>query len=153
MQLRLSNAFWISILVVAALIFFAIWLVGVNPPSSAPAANDSNPIWTQSTVQSGITRVEAGKYLAFPLNLNQRRFLRVFFRTDSRNHRISARVYIGGDFESWINNPEVKPFISTNPVSRGNIRRHIEAGKYVVVLDNRDGPETVALEPLEIVVE
>jgi hypothetical protein len=153
MHFRSTYAFWIIILVVTGLIFFAIWLIRVNPPPSASEAEVAKPVWTEGVVQSGIARIEAGKTLSFPLNLNQRRFLSVFFRTDSRNQKISARVFAGSDFDLWKNNTDVKPFITTNPVSRGNIRRQIEAGKYVVVLDNRDGTADVILDPLSITVE
>lgn len=153
MHFRSTYAFWIIILVITGLIVFAIWLVRVNPPPAASDAEVAKPVWTEGVVQSGVARIEAGKTLSFPLNLNQRRFLRVFFRTDSRDHKISARIFTGSDLDSWTNDAEIKPFITTNPVSRGNIRRLIEAGKYVVVLDNRNGTTDVILDPLLITVE
>ncbi len=144
---------WIAVLIVSVFLLFTFWLFRVNPPESDSFASEPNPVWSVGVVQSGYARVEKGKYIYFPLNLNQRRNLSVFFRTDSRNFKIAAKVFTDDAFKRFTEDGDGEPFIQTNPVSRGNIRRLLEPGRYYVVLDNRNGDATVNLSSLDISVE
>lgn len=144
---------WIAVLNVSFFLLFTFWLFRVNPPESDSFAPEPNPLWSEGVVQSGYARVEKGKYIYFPLNLNQRRNLAVFFRTDSKNFKIAAKVFTDEEFKRFTEDGDGEPFIQTNQVSRGNIRRLLEPGRYYVMLDNRNGDCNVNLSSLEILVE
>jgi hypothetical protein len=147
------NYTWAGIIGVVLIIIAVIQIVRVNPPERPQAEAQSKIIWTEGGVFNGPAEVAAGEFLSFPLKLNRKASLKVFFTTGKTDKRLGSMVINEKDFNMWKSGSEVPMVMTTGVVPRGTITRVLEPGNYVFILDNRAGSETIILSETDIEIE
>ena len=139
------NYTWAGIISIVLIIIAVIQIFRVNPPEQPQVSNESKIVWTEGEVFSGEANVDAGSYLSYPLNLNRRATLKVFFTSGKHDKRIGSAVIRAEDFNMWKNGGDISTLVATGDVPRGTITKVLEPGYYLLVLDNRKGGEQITL--------
>ena len=147
------NYTWAGIVGVVLIIIAVIQIFRVNPPEKEISATVSAVRWTEGEVFKGRAEVEAGSELSYPISLNRRATLKVFFTTGKRDRKLASSVMKAEDFNMWKSGSEVPTFVSTGQVPSGTITRVMEPGNYLFVFDNRNGAEKITLTETDIRVE
>jgi len=147
------NYTWAGIIGVVLIIIAVIQIVRVNPPDTPQASVEPMIKWTDGEVFKGRAEVSAGSELSYPIDLNRKATLKAFFTTGKNDKRLASWVIKAEDFNMWKSGGEVQTFVSTGPVPRGTITRVLEPGRYIFVLDNRLGSETIVLTEMDISVK
>lgn len=143
------NYTWAGIIGVVLIIIAVIQLIRINPPQG-PQAAEPNVKWTDGEVFKGKAEVAAGTELSYPINLNRKATLKAFFTTGKNDKKLASSVIKAEDFNMWKSGSEVQTLVATGPVPRGTIARVLEPGRYIFVLDNRSGGETIVLTEMDI---
>lgn len=144
---------WAGIIGVVLIIIAVIQIFRVNPPAQPAADAEPKIKWTEGVVFSGPAEVAAGEFLSYPIDLNRKATLKVFFTTGKHDKKVNSLVINEKDFNMWKSGSEVPNVTATGPVPRGTITRVLEPGRFVFILDNRSGTETVKLSESDIRVE
>lgn len=147
------NYTWAGIIGVVLIIIAVIQIFRVNPPEAPVVRTEPKVVWTEGEVFKGQAKVDAGSYLSYPLNLNRKATLKVFFTTGKHDRRLDSAVIKAEDFNMWKTGTEVETFVSTGTVPRGTITRVLEPANYLFVLDNRKGSEQIVLTETDIRIE
>ena len=144
---------WSGIIGVVIVIIAVIQIFRVNPPDQPEAVAEPKIVWTDGVVFNGPVDIAAGAFLSYPINLNRKATLKVFFRTGKHDKKLGSVLISEKDFNMWKSGSEVPMVTTTGAVPRGTITRVLEPGSYVFILDNRNGAETVKLTETDIKVE
>ena len=144
---------WAGIIGVVIIIIAVIQIFRVNPPAEQNVAAEAKVRWTEGEVFKGKGEVAAGTELSYPINLNRKATLKAYFTTGKNDKKLATAVIKAEDFNMWKSGGEVQTFVSTGMVPRGTITRVLEPGRYVFVLDNRTGTETIVLTEMDVSVE
>ena len=147
------NYTWAGIIAIVLMIIGVIQIFRVNPPETSDAPENARTVWTEGEVFKGEANVDAGGTLTFPLNLNRRATLKVFFTTGKHDKRLESVVIKAEDFNMWKKGEEVPTFVVTGNVPRGTITKVLEPANYFFVLDNRKGSEPIVLTETDIRIE
>ena len=135
---------WAGIVLVSVFVIAVFWIFKQNPPEAGGTV-EKKPMWTTGTIVSGPLEVEAGGVLAFPMNLNKRSSLDLTFFTGDSKKRLGLVIVNAADLDRWKTGEEVKLVTQTGTVPRGIVKRVMEPGEYVIVLDNRMNEETMRI--------
>lgn len=145
---------WTGIFVIAALVIGGLFLVKVNPPESVRDASATpTPVWTTGSILSGPAELPAGGLLTFALDLNHKTTFNGYFRTGDNEKKVGCTIIKKDDLDKWKAGMEVPIFTDTGPVPRGTIKRVFDAGRYLLILDNRSNPEPIRLIETDFSVE
>lgn len=128
-------------------------IVRVNPPDRPVGDTENRKVWTEGELLRGRAVVPANGYLSFPLNLNRRANFSAVFTTGRSEVRIVSAIIRAEDFNMWKSGEDVEPVSTTGKVPRGVVKRVLEPGMYLFVLDNRAGDAEIVLEDTEIKVD
>lgn len=143
---------WAGIVLVVVFVIVVFWIFKQNPPEASGTV-EKKPMWTTGTIVSGPLEVEAGGVLTFPMNLNKKSALDVSFFTGDSQRRLGLVIVNAADLERWKAGEEVKLVTQTGTVPRGIVKRMMEPGNYVIVLDNRMNQETMRIPESNFSVE
>ena len=135
---------WAGIVLVAVFVIAVFWIFKQNPPEAGGTVA-KKPLWTAGTIVSGPLEVEASGILVFPMNLNKRSSLDATFFTGDSKKRLELVIVKAADLEPWKAGEEVKMVTNTGKVPRGIVKRVMDPGEYVIVLDNRMNQETMRI--------
>ena len=138
-------------MLVAVFVLTVIWFFRQNPPEASGTV-ERKMMWTTGTIVNGPLEVEAGGILTFPMNLNKRSALEATFFTGDSKKRLGMVIVTAAGLEGWKAGEEVKVVTNTGTVPRGIIKRVMEPGDYVIVLDNRMNQETMRIPESDIFV-
>lgn len=144
---------WAGIIGVVIIIIAVIQIVRVNPPEQPQAVAEPKIMWTDGEVFKGPAEVAAGEFLSYPLKLNRKATLKVYFMTGKSDKRLASLVISEKDFNMWKSGSEVPIVMTTGVVPRGTITKALEPGNYLFIFDNRAGTETIKLIETDIRVE
>jgi len=144
---------WAGIVLVAVVVLAAIWVVRQNPPNTSAGAAEKKVMWTTGKIVEGPLEVDKGGYLSYPLDLNKRSTLSATFTTGQDLKKLTFSIMSAADLEKWKRGEEVKFLTNTGPVPRGTVKRVLEPGNYIIVLDNRAGTEPIRVTESSFEVE
>ncbi|MGD9629521.1 MAG: hypothetical protein AB7V18_09765 [Pyrinomonadaceae bacterium] len=147
------NYTWPGIFGVVIIIIAVFQIVRVNPPDRPVGDTENRKVWTEGELLRGRAVVPANGYLSFPLNLNRRANFSAVFTTGRSEVRIVSAIIRAEDFNMWKSGEDVEPVSTTGKVPRGVVKRVLEPGMYLFVLDNRAGDAEIVLEDTEIKVD
>ena len=147
------NFNWVGIVLVVVFVLAVVWVFRQNPPSTPADAPERKAMWTSGKIVEGPLQVEAKSYLSFPVNLNKRSTLIATFTTGENLKKLTFSVFAARELESWKVREEVNFLTHTGPVPRGTVKRVLEPGYYMIVLDNRASAETIRITESNIEVE
>lgn len=140
-------------MLIVIVVLAGIWVVRQNPPNTAADAAEKKVMWTSGKIVEGPLEVEPKGYLSFPLDLNKRSTLNAAFTTGDDLKKLTFSVITAEDVEEWKEGREVKFLTNTGPVPRGTVKRVLEPGSYIMLLDNRSGTGPVRITESNIEVE
>jgi hypothetical protein len=146
------NFSWAGIVLVVIFVLTVFWFFRQNPPEASGTV-ERKTIWTTGEIVSGPLEVEAGGVLTFPMNLNKRSALDATFFTGDSRKRLVMVIVNAADLEKWKAGEDVKVITNTGTVPRGIVKRVMDPGEYVIVLDNRMNQETMRIPESEISVQ
>ena len=135
---------WAGIVLVVVFVIVVFWIFKQNPPEASGTV-EKKPMWTTGTLVSGPLEVEAGGVLTFPMNLNKKSALDLSFFTGDSQRRLGLVIVNAADLDRWKAGEEVKLVTQTGTVPRGIVKRKMDPGNYVIVLDNRMNQETMRI--------
>lgn len=140
------NWSWAGILVVVVGVLAVIQIFRVNAPEKPVASGDEKKVvWTEGTVVSGVIEVPAGGFLSYPLNFNKKTSFEGFFRTGDNAKRLACSIIEKSNLEKWKLGGEVNFVSNTGAVPRGFVKRVIDPGYYILIIDNRMNAEAMTL--------
>lgn len=148
------NWSWTGIMIVVLGLIGLIQIFRVNPPAERSERITPTPfLATIGTIIDGPIEIASNGFLSYPMNFNHRVKFKGSFTTGETPKRLECLVIPAKDFEAWKNGAEVPAVVRTGLVPRGRIDRMIDAGNYLLIIDNRRDTEVKKILESEFSVE
>ncbi len=126
---------WPSIVIVVLAILFGIRVLQIN--KREPIAPQTPAYTTTGPLMWGDVTVPAGDHYSIRLELNRRAKVSGMFRTAEVKKRVSVLVVKESEFDSWKLDLNYDFVSRTGYVPGGKINPVLEAGTYLLIIDNR----------------
>ena len=132
---------WSAIIVVVLLLLALMQIVRVNQkPSGEELYTSKGPL------VNGPVTIQPRDFFSKHLNLNRRLRLTGTFRTANLRSRVSTLVISAQHLQPWKLGSD-HPFLArTGYVPGGKVNLVLEAGTYVLLIDNREGDENQSVD-------
>ena len=139
---------WSAIIVVVLVLLALMQIVRVN--QSKPSGDEkTQPLYTsKGPLVDGPVIIQPRDFFSKDINLNRRSRLTGTFRTASLRARVSVFVIRAEHLQPWKLGSD-HPFLTrTGYVPGGKVNLVVEAGTYVLLIDNRasDEPQSVDVD-------
>jgi hypothetical protein len=137
---------WSAIIVVVLLLLALMQFVRVNQPKPS-GEEKTQPLYTsKGPLVNGPVTIQPRDFFSKHLNLNRRLRLTGTFRTANLRSRVSTLVISAQHLQPWKLGSD-HPFLArTGYVPGGKVNLVLEAGTYVLLIDNREGDENQSVD-------
>ncbi len=137
---------WSAIVVVVLLLLALMQIVRVNQPSPSVEEKTQPHYTSMGPLVNGPVAIPPRDFFSKPFNLNRRSKLTGTFRTANLRSRVSTLVISAEHLQPWKLSSD-HPFLTrTGYVPGGKMNLVLEAGTYVLVIDNREGDENQSVD-------